>query len=66
MLVKMVCGKDLYYPGEIINLPDARAKDWIAAGLAEWALCPECGGELKDAGCRVYCPECGYKHDMNW
>lgn len=63
MLVKIRKGKDLYYPGELVSLDDAFARDYISAGVAESALCPECGGPLEDAGCRVYCPDCGYKHN---
>ena len=66
MLVKMILGKDLYYPGEIISLPEPRAQDWIAQGYAEPALCPECGGQLQDAGCRAYCDNCGYKQNLKW
>ncbi|MGI6286736.1 hypothetical protein SEF58_13140 [Neomoorella humiferrea] len=63
MLVKMLEGKDLYYPGELIALNEETARDWIARGLAKPALCPECGSQLEDAGCRVYCSDCGYKHN---
>lgn len=63
MLVRMKVGRDLYYHGELVSLDDASARDYIAAGVAEPALCPECRAQLEDAGCRVYCPDCGYKHN---
>ena len=66
MLVRMIKGKDLYYDGELVSLPDPRARSWIAQGYAELALCPVCGGELQDAGCRAYCDGCGYKQNLHW
>ncbi|MEW8957853.1 MAG: hypothetical protein AB2448_01885 [Moorella sp. (in: firmicutes)] len=61
MLVKIIAGKDLYYPGELVSLDDATARDYISAGVAELARCPECGGQLEATGSGVYCPECGAK-----
>lgn len=61
MLVRMKVGRNLYYPGELVDLPDSRARDWIARGLAGPALCPECGAKLEATGSGVYCPECGVK-----
>lgn len=58
-LVRMLQGKDLYFPGELIDLPDASAQTYISAGVAELALCPECGAQLEATGSGVYCPECG-------
>ena len=66
MLVRIIKGKDLYYPGELISLPRHVAETYISAGVAEPALCPECGWQLEDAGCRVYCDECGYKQSLRW
>lgn len=63
MLVRIIRGKDLYYPGELVSLDDASAQTYIAAGVAEPALCSECGSQLEDAGCRVYCSDRGYKHN---
>ena len=59
MLVRMVQGKDLYYPGELVDLSDPRAQDWIVAGVAESALCLECGAQLEARGYGACCPECG-------
>ena len=61
MLVRIVHGKDLYYPGELISLDDATAQEWIAAGVAEPAVCPECGAHLEARGWGAICPECGAK-----
>ena len=61
MLVRMINGKDLYYPGEIVDISEEYAQKWIAAGVAQPATCPECGVQLEDAGCAVYCRECGYR-----
>lgn len=38
-------------------------RNYISAGLAEPARCPECGAQLEDVECRVYCPDYGYKHN---
>lgn len=53
MLVKIIAGKDLYYPGELVALDDATAREYISAGVAEPAVCPECGAQLeaRGAGC---------------
>jgi tRNA(Ile2) C34 agmatinyltransferase TiaS len=61
VLIRMLKGKDLYYPGELISLDDATAQSWVAAGLAEPALCPECGTMLEPKGYGACCPECGTK-----
>lgn len=61
MLVRMKVGRDLYYPGELVALDDASAQAYISAGVAEPALCPECGAQLEDAGCAIYCQDCGYR-----
>ena len=61
MLVRIIKGKDLYYPGELVALDDATAQTYISAGVAEPATCPECGAQLEDAGAAVYCRECGYR-----
>lgn len=66
MLVRMIRGKDLYYPGELVSVDEETAQYWIAQGYAEPALCPECGWQLEDAGCRAYCDECGYKQSLRW
>ena len=62
----MLKGKDLYYPGELVDVNEEHAKKWIATGVAEPATCPECGARLEDAGCRVYCDGCGYKQNLHW
>lgn len=61
MLVRMKVGRDLYYEGELVALDDATAQSWIAAGLAEPALCPDCGAKLEARGWGAVCPECGAK-----
>jgi len=61
MLVKMKVGRDLYYPGELVTLDDASAEAYIAAGVAEPVLCPECRAQMEDAGCAVYCRKCSYR-----
>lgn len=61
MLVKMLKGKDLYYPGELVDLPTHVAQTYISAGVAEPAVCPECGGQILDAGSAWYCRNCGYR-----
>ena len=65
MLIRMKMAKDLFYIDEIIRAPEPCAQDWIAQGYADLATCPECRFELKDAGCRVYCPNCGFKHNIH-
>jgi uncharacterized Zn finger protein (UPF0148 family) len=61
VLIRITRGKDLYYPGELISVEEATAQEWFAQGLAEPATCPDCGSQLEDAGCRVYCPDCGLR-----
>lgn len=61
MLVRMKVGRDLYYPGELVTLDDASAQIYISAGVAEPALCPECGAQLEARGWGAICPECGAK-----
>lgn len=61
MLVQMLKGKDLFYPGEITQFPDDFARQLIADGVAQEYRCPECCGQLEDAGSAVYCRECGYR-----
>lgn len=65
MLIRMKVAKDLFYIDEIVDAAESYAQDWIARGYAEIATCLECGFELKDAGCRVYCPNCGFKHNIH-
>lgn len=60
-MVRMRVSRDLFYPGELVTVDTATAQEWIAAGLAEPARCPDCGGQLEDAGCAVYCPSCGLR-----
>ncbi|GFN21867.1 hypothetical protein [Thermanaeromonas sp. C210] len=50
MLICMKASRDLYYVGEFITIDAATVKKWIAAGVAEPALCPECGSQLEAAG----------------
>lgn len=57
----MKVSRDLYYAGELVSVNADTAQEWIAAGLAEPAMCPDCGGQLQDAGCAVYCAECGLR-----
>lgn len=59
MLVRIIAGKDLYYPGELVSLDDASAQAYISAGVAEPALCSECGTQLEARGWGAVCPECG-------
>ena len=33
--------------------------------LADWRLCPRCGGELLNDGAKVECPRCGFVHYAN-
>ena len=66
MLVRMINGKDLYYPGELVDISEEYAQKWIAAGVAQPATCPDCGAQLQDAGCRAYCDNCGYKQSLRW
>lgn len=61
MLVRITCGKDLYYPGELVSLPRHVAETYISAGVAEPALCPECEAQLEARGWGAVCPECGNK-----
>jgi len=61
MLLHMIESKDLHYPGELVDVPEPQAKDWIARGYARPVLCPECGSGLEDAGCAVHCRNCGYR-----
>lgn len=61
MLIRMKISRDLFYPGELVTVDDVIAREWIAAGLAEAAMCPDCGGQLEDAGCAVYCDQCGLR-----
>lgn len=61
MLVRMIVGKDLYYPGELADISEEYAKKWIAAGVAQPATCPECGARLEDAVSAWYCKNCGYR-----
>lgn len=61
MLVRIKKPKDLYYEGELIELTDEVAQHLIKEDLAEPANCPQCGSYLRDAGCAVYCYDCGYR-----
>ncbi|SMB97919.1 hypothetical protein SAMN00808754_2026 [Thermanaeromonas toyohensis ToBE] len=61
MLVRMKVSRDLYYAGELVTVDENTAQEWNSVGLAEPARCEECGGQLEDAGCAVYCPECGLR-----
>lgn len=61
MLVRITKGKDLYYPGELVALDDATARDYISAGVAEPATCPECGALLEAQCWGVVCLECNAK-----
>lgn len=61
MLVRMLVGKDLYYPGELISLDDDTAKNWVAEGYAAPAVCPECGAVLEAKGYGACCPKCWLK-----
>ncbi len=61
MLLRMKVSRDLYYAGELVSVDEETARDYISAGVAELARCPECGGQLEATGSGVYCPECGAK-----
>ncbi|MDK2815672.1 MAG: hypothetical protein PWR22_300 [Moorella sp. (in: firmicutes)] len=47
----------------MVDISTGIAPEAISAGVAEPALCSECGSQLEDAGCRVYCSDRGYKHN---
>ncbi|GEA17474.1 hypothetical protein [Moorella sp. E306M] len=59
MLLQMKTSRDLYYAGELVEVDKNTAAEWIAAGLAEPAVCPECGAQLEARGWGAVCPECG-------
>jgi len=61
MLVEIVHGKDLYYPGEVVWFPDDVAEQLIAEGVAKEYRCPSCGGKLKQNCAWYYCNDCGFK-----
>lgn len=61
MLVRIRKGKDLYYPGEIVDLPDEIAREFVAEGIASEYRCPSCGGLLGENCAWYYCNDCGYK-----
>lgn len=62
MRVRMKVGKDVYYAGEITDLPANTAMWWIQAGYAEEVKggCPECGAPVPHEGGCISCYQCGW------
>ena len=61
--VRFKVGKDVYYPGEEVDVAKAFARFVIHHGYAELAdesVCPECFAKvIGESGC-VTCRECGW------
>ncbi|KKM10621.1 hypothetical protein SY88_13255 [Clostridiales bacterium PH28_bin88] len=59
MRVIMLNGKDPYYPGEAVTVPDKAGRLLVREGLAQ-EVCPECGAVLvHESGC-TSCYSCGF------
>ncbi|MBS3977755.1 MAG: hypothetical protein KGZ75_13725 [Syntrophomonadaceae bacterium] len=59
MVLMMLVSKDLYYEGEIVEVPNSTGRAWVGLGLAKEA-CPECHAPLIHEGGCIACYCCGF------